>query len=105
MKAFFMPCCLVLDCLVKKLTFMGIMGNTQGVSKAAKPPRKPARKMAQVDMEVASTAFSLYEAGSSIGPAAVSPGITLAVARVSFTKLSTGAAAARPATAHSAVPV
>ena len=34
------PIALFLLCLVKKLTVMGIIGNTHGVSKAAKPPRK-----------------------------------------------------------------
>ena len=32
-----MPCALDLLCLVKKLTVIGIIGNTQGVNKAAKP--------------------------------------------------------------------
>ena len=32
-------------CLVKKLTVIGIIGKTQGVNKAAKPPRKAKKKM------------------------------------------------------------
>ena len=32
-------------CLVKKLTVIGIIGNTQGVSKAVKPNRKAIRKV------------------------------------------------------------
>ena len=35
-----MPTALFLLCLVKKLTVMGIMGNTQGVSRAANPAKK-----------------------------------------------------------------
>ena len=31
--------------LRKKLTVMGMMGHTQGVNSARKPPSKPARKM------------------------------------------------------------
>ena len=38
--AFRMPTALFLLCLVKKLTVIGIIGNTQGVSKAANPARK-----------------------------------------------------------------
>ena len=36
-----------LDCLVKKLTVIGIIGKTQGVSKANKPPPKPLMKIDQ----------------------------------------------------------
>ena len=45
MMAFFIPFALVLLCLVKKLTVMGIIGNTQGVSSAAKPEKKAIIKM------------------------------------------------------------
>ena len=38
--AFRIPAALLLLCLVKKLTVIGIIGNTQGVSKAANPDRK-----------------------------------------------------------------
>ena len=30
---------------IKKLTVMGMMGHTQGVSKAAKPPKRPMKKI------------------------------------------------------------
>ena len=38
--AFRMPTAFVLLCFVKKLTVIGIIGKTQGVSKAAKPAKK-----------------------------------------------------------------
>ena len=38
---FFLSC----DCLVKKETVKGIIGNTQGVKRASKPPTKPKIKM------------------------------------------------------------
>ena len=40
-----MPSLRVLDCLVKNVTVIGIMGNIQGVSKATKPAIKPAMKI------------------------------------------------------------
>ena len=40
MSAFLIPLDLDLLCLVKKLTVMGIIGKTQGVSKAANPEKK-----------------------------------------------------------------
>ena len=43
--AFLMPCALLLLCLVKKLTVIGIIGKTQGVNKAAKPAKNLARKV------------------------------------------------------------
>ena len=45
-----MPCCLDLLCLVKNATFIGIIGNTQGVNKAANPPTKPAKKIAHQEL-------------------------------------------------------
>jgi hypothetical protein len=39
--AFLMPDFLELDFLVKKETVSGIIGNTQGVSNAINPPKKP----------------------------------------------------------------
>ena len=33
----------------KKLTVMGMMGQTQGVSNATKPPSNPSRKILQID--------------------------------------------------------
>ena len=38
--------------LRKKLTVIGMMGHTQGVNNATKPPKKPAIKMAQREMSV-----------------------------------------------------
>lgn len=38
--AFLIPLALVLLCLVKKLTVIGIIGNTHGVKRAAKPEKK-----------------------------------------------------------------
>ncbi len=43
-KAFRIPAALFLLCLVKKLTVIGIIGKTQGVNKAAKPPKKLNKK-------------------------------------------------------------
>ena len=50
MIAFINPLRLLPLRLVKKLTVIGIMGNTHGVSKAANPPRKPARKITHKDL-------------------------------------------------------
>ena len=44
--AFFIPTALFLLCLVKKLTVKGIIGKTQGVSRAAKPDKKAIKKIA-----------------------------------------------------------
>ena len=38
--AFLIPAAFVLLCFVKKLTVIGIIGNTHGVNKAANPPKK-----------------------------------------------------------------
>ena len=46
MIAFFIPATLFLLCLVKKLTVKGIIGKTQGVSRAAKPDKKAIKKIA-----------------------------------------------------------
>ena len=45
--AFRIPFAFVLLCLVKKLTVIGIIGNTQGVSSAANPERKAIKKIDQ----------------------------------------------------------
>lgn len=42
-----MPCFLVLERLVKNETVTGIIGNTQGVIKAIKPPKKPSSNNSQ----------------------------------------------------------
>jgi hypothetical protein len=49
MLAFLIPSALVLLCLVKKLTFIGIIGNTQGVSNAVNPASKPNKNICQPD--------------------------------------------------------
>ena len=43
--AFKIPDVLDFDLLVKKVTVIGIIGNTQGVSNAIKPPPKPFKNM------------------------------------------------------------
>ena len=45
--AFRFPSAFVLLCFVKKLTVIGIIGNTQGVNSAAKPPTNANRKIDQ----------------------------------------------------------
>ena len=45
--AFRIPAALFLLCLVKKLTVIGIIGNTQGVSKAANPDKKAIKNIDQ----------------------------------------------------------
>ena len=57
--AFRIPAARVLLCFVKKLTVSGIIGNTQGVNKAAKPERNAIKKI------VHSPLFS--ESSSSVG--------------------------------------
>ena len=39
------PSARVFDCLVKKVTVMGIIGNMHGVNKANKPPPNPAQNV------------------------------------------------------------
>ena len=46
MRPLLMPCLRLDALLVKKETVTGIMGNTHGVSRAIKPPRKPMKKIA-----------------------------------------------------------
>ena len=43
--AFLTPSALVLLCLVKKLTVIGIIGKIQGIKSAANPPRKAKKKI------------------------------------------------------------
>ena len=45
MVAFKIPFFLFLDCLVKKETVKGIIGNTHGVNKANNPPTNPNKKI------------------------------------------------------------
>ena len=42
----------------KKLTVIGIIGQTQGVNKAIKPPKKPAKKMNNQEVSAADTVES-----------------------------------------------
>src|SRR6478735_2836605 len=61
--AFLIPAALVLLCLVKKLTVIGIIGKTQGVSKAAKPEKKAIKKIdhnpiSSVGFDCSTTFFS-----------------------------------------------
>jgi len=51
------------DCLVKKLTVIGTIGNTQGVIRAAKPLRKEIIKIKEMDFEF--DLFFLFEISSS----------------------------------------
>ena len=46
MIAFLIPAPLDLLCFVKKLTVIGIIGNTQGVNNAANPEKKAMKNMA-----------------------------------------------------------
>ena len=39
----------------KKLTVIGIIGQTHGVSKAKRPPKKPLRRIIQREVSVVST--------------------------------------------------
>ena len=50
----------------KKLTVIGIIGHTQGVSKAINPPRNPAKKMNSQEVSVAVTVVSPKAFNSSI---------------------------------------
>ena len=45
MTAFLIPAAFVLLCFVKKLTVIGIIGNTHGVNKAAKPLKNYKKKI------------------------------------------------------------
>ena len=55
----------VLLCLVKKETVSGIIGNTQGVSSAMKPPKKPKTKTIQLDSCAGLPMSSLFLRGIS----------------------------------------
>ena len=58
--AFLTPAALDLLCLVKKLTVIGIMGKTQGVSSAAKPLKKEITNINHIDFP---SSFSVELAG------------------------------------------
>ena len=53
--AFLIPCALVLLCFVKKLTVIGIIGNTQGVNSAASPLAKDRKKITQIELLLSSS--------------------------------------------------
>ena len=59
--AFRIPAALDLLCFVKKLTVIGIIGNTQGVSKAANPLKKDKMKMSHMDFPPSSSSFFEFE--------------------------------------------
>ncbi len=69
-----MPLERVLLCFVKKLTVIGIIGNTHGVKSAAKPPKKLKIKIVRRprDAELASTtsegfkSFKILSTGTSV---------------------------------------
>lgn len=46
--AFLIPSAFVLLCLVNKLTVIGIIGNTQGVSNASKPEKRQKKNSLQI---------------------------------------------------------
>src|SRR3954471_5549046 len=64
-KAFLIPCTRVSLRLVKKLTVIGIIENTQGVINAINPPPKQARKIHHKDLLEASSAATPSFATSS----------------------------------------
>ncbi len=66
--AFFIPTALFLLCLVKKLTVKGIIGKTQGVSRAAKPDKKAIKKIAHSPL-----VFELVDEDGSYGIEAFAP--------------------------------
>ena len=51
---------------MKKLTVNGIIGKTQGVRSAAKPPKKESKKIAQRDLD---SAFDFFGLSISVIPA------------------------------------
>ena len=52
-----MPLLLLCDCFVKNDTVKGIIGKTQGVNKANKPPTKPKRKILNKEPPDAASVF------------------------------------------------
>ena len=58
--AFLIPLALVLLCFVKKLTVIGIIGKTQGVSKAAKPDKNAIKNI--VNKPVFGLELSIFSA-------------------------------------------
>ena len=77
--------------LVKKLTVIGIIGNTQGVSRAKKPPSIPAIKIPRILESIPSSSDSvpphpgsnLVNGSSEIDAFSVSAGITTSAFPVS----------------------
>ena len=62
-----MPCFFVLDLLVKKETVTGIIGNTQGVISAIKPPKNPRRNTSQpLEFEVVTAALPQASSGGVV---------------------------------------
>ncbi len=60
MIAFILPFFLSLDPFVKKLTVNGIIGNTQGVSRANNPPTKPKANTVQKPFPFVSSALNSH---------------------------------------------
>ena len=62
-----MPCFFVFDLLVKKETVTGIIGNTQGVISAIKPPKNPRRNTSQpLEFEVVTAALPQASSGTVV---------------------------------------
>ena len=62
-----MPCFFVFDLLVKKETVTGIIGNTQGVISAIKPPKNPRRNTSQpLEFEVVTAALPHASLGAVV---------------------------------------
>ena len=58
--AFDIPEPLLLSFLVKKLTVSGIIGKTQGVNKASKPPKNPNPKMLNKEFPLFSVSIAEF---------------------------------------------
>src|SRR6185369_7995615 len=95
MNALRIPAAFVLLCLVKKLTVIGIIGNTQGVSKAKRPPKKPAinnpNKVLSAFFTGAATNSGVFSIGMAAGDV---PGTEETPATVSVTVSGVGLVAA-----------
>ena len=84
----------------KKLTVIGIIGHTQGVSKAINPPRNPAKKMNSQEVSVAVTVVSpkafnssitgVHKAASFVNALVIFSGLT-----ITFSSFATGSGVVR----------
>ena len=66
------PAALDLLCLVKKLTVIGIIGNTHGVSSAAKPLKNDRKKISHMDFPSSSCLSSFTTLSLLVGAVGVS---------------------------------